>query len=75
MQEYVEKLERDGYCVMEGAFDPAWAEELRVLTDEQFAEATGLIGHWHETKGKTDPGPAFDWERLRRGVERELKRW
>ena len=48
---------------------------LNELTDEEFAAATGLIGHWHETSGKTDPGPAFDWERVRKGVEKELKSW
>ncbi len=45
------------------------------LSDEEFAEFAGLIGHFHETNGKTDPGPAFDWERVRKGVERELRRW
>jgi N-acetyl-anhydromuramyl-L-alanine amidase AmpD len=24
----------------------------------------GLIGHYHLTTAKTDPGPAFDWERV-----------
>ncbi len=40
------------------------------LSDEDFANFQGLIGHYHETNRKTDPGPAFDWERLRRGVEK-----
>ncbi len=43
------------------------------LSDEQFAEFTGYLGHFHERQGKTDPGPAFDWERLRKGVARKLR--
>lgn len=31
---------------------------------------SGLLGHYHITRNKTDPGPAFDWERvLRRAAE------
>ncbi|MBK8978021.1 MAG: N-acetylmuramoyl-L-alanine amidase [Planctomycetes bacterium] len=28
------------------------------------ATFAGILGHWHVTSGKTDPGPALDWERL-----------
>jgi len=34
---------------------------------EAFAGAAafaGLVGHYHLTRGKVDPGPAFDWDRL-----------
>jgi N-acetyl-anhydromuramyl-L-alanine amidase AmpD len=31
----------------------------------------GLVGHYHLTTAKTDPGPAFDWERVL-GAVREL---
>jgi N-acetyl-anhydromuramyl-L-alanine amidase AmpD len=35
-----------------------------VLSDDEYAEFSGLIGHYHLTTGKIDPGPAFDWERV-----------
>ena len=43
------------------------------LSDEEMAAFSGLIGHYHVTDGKVDPGPAFDWERVIRGVRRELR--
>ena len=39
---------------------------------EEQAAFSGFMGHWHETKGKVDPGPAFDWERVLRGARWEL---
>lgn len=35
----------------------------RVLEDAG-AGFEGILGHYHLTKAKVDPGPAFDWERL-----------
>ena len=35
-----------------------------VLTEAEMENFSGLLGHWHITKPKVDPGPAFDWERL-----------
>lgn len=41
-----------------------------VLDDAAFAAHQGVLGHFHVQKNKTDPGPAFDWERvLRRARE------
>jgi len=34
------------------------------LTGEQLAAYRGLLGHYHVTTNKIDPGPAFDWERV-----------
>ena len=34
------------------------------LDDEAQADYHGLIGHYHITRGKVDPGPAFDWDRV-----------
>lgn len=45
-----------------------------VLPDETLAGFSGILGHWHITEGKVDPGPAFDWERLLTGVADELQR-
>jgi N-acetylmuramoyl-L-alanine amidase len=39
--------------------------------DEQLHAWAGLVGHWHITAEKVDPGPAFDWDRLIRALERE----
>jgi len=39
-----------------------------VMDPEALREYSGLLGHWHVSKNKIDPGPAFDWERLLRGV-------
>jgi len=43
------------------------------LTDEQMAAFSGVIGHYHITESKIDPGPAFDWDRLLRGVHQEMR--
>jgi len=43
------------------------------LSDQELADFSGLLGHYHITKDKVDPGPAFDWERVIAGV-RELLR-
>lgn len=42
-----------------------------VLPEEALAGYRGLLGHYHVTRQKSDPGPAFDWERLL-GDVREL---
>jgi N-acetylmuramoyl-L-alanine amidase len=37
---------------------------MTVLTDQEMENFSGLLGHWHITTAKVDPGPAFDWDRL-----------
>lgn len=44
------------------------------LSDEEFAQFHGILGHFHITKDKQDPGPAFDWERFLGLVRAELAR-
>ncbi|MCG3135289.1 MAG: hypothetical protein HMLKMBBP_02853 [Planctomycetes bacterium] len=34
------------------------------LPPEQLAAFRGVLGHFHVTRDKIDPGPAFDWERV-----------
>jgi N-acetyl-anhydromuramyl-L-alanine amidase AmpD len=46
-----------------------------VLSDEQFRSYQGLLGHYHVQTNKTDPGPAFDWQRVLSGARRERARW
>jgi N-acetyl-anhydromuramyl-L-alanine amidase AmpD len=36
----------------------------RAMTPAELAEYQGLLGHWHVTARKVDPGPAFDWDRV-----------
>jgi N-acetyl-anhydromuramyl-L-alanine amidase AmpD len=43
-----------------------------VLSPEELDAWSGLIGHCHITRGKIDPGPAFDWNRVLEGARREL---
>lgn len=43
-----------------------------VLGKDELKAYHGLLGHFHVTTEKVDPGPAFDWERLLAGVRREL---
>jgi len=33
---------------------------------------SGLVGHYHLTTSKVDPGPAFDWARLLGDVRARL---
>lgn len=40
----------------------------RTLTPDEFAAASGLLGHSHVQSDKIDPGPAFDWERVLEAV-------
>ena len=44
----------------------------RAMSAEELAAYHGLLGHYHITTRKFDPGPAFDWERVVAGVRREL---
>ncbi|MEM6572266.1 MAG: peptidoglycan recognition family protein, partial [Planctomycetota bacterium] len=32
------------------------------LTEEEEASFSGIVGHYHVSSQKTDPGPAFDWK-------------
>ncbi len=48
--------------------NPDGTVRTNVLSEEELATWSGLIGHYHVTRGKIDPGPAFDWERLIQGA-------
>jgi len=41
----------------------------RMLNSTQFAEFQGILGHYHVQSNKVDPGPAFQWEKLRRDIQ------
>jgi N-acetyl-anhydromuramyl-L-alanine amidase AmpD len=36
----------------------------RTLTEDELTRYQGLLGHHHIKHSKSDPGPAFDWDRL-----------
>ncbi len=41
-----------------------------VLSPEELKAFEGLLGHYHVTRVKIDPGPAFDWDRVLKGARR-----
>jgi N-acetyl-anhydromuramyl-L-alanine amidase AmpD len=42
--------------------DPDGRVLTRALTDAELERFHGIVGHWHVSSDKLDPGPAFDWE-------------
>jgi N-acetylmuramoyl-L-alanine amidase len=44
-----------------------------ILADEEIEAFSGVLGHYHVSKRKIDPGPAFDWDRLIAGAKRALR--
>jgi N-acetyl-anhydromuramyl-L-alanine amidase AmpD len=46
---------------------------LRKLPDEELERYQGILGHYHIQTNKTDPGPAFQWDRVVGGAK-ELMR-
>ncbi len=44
-----------------------------VLTAEEQKGFSGILGHYHVSGRKQDPGPAFDWERVLVGARRLVK--
>jgi len=52
--------------------DPTAAVLPGLMTAADRVRFAGVVGHHHLTRAKFDPGPAFDWQRLLRGVRSEL---
>ena len=50
--------------------DENGALRTTMLTKEELEGFNGLVGHFHITTQKVDPGPAFDWDRVIAGVRR-----
>jgi N-acetylmuramoyl-L-alanine amidase len=40
------------------------------LTDAQWADYHGVLGHYHIQDDKVDPGPAFDWNKVIEGARK-----
>lgn len=45
----------------------------RTLGAEEWANFSGILGHYHVQHNKGDPGPALDWEFLLAGVREQLQ--
>ncbi len=43
------------------------------LPDADLKAYQGVLGHYHIQTNKTDPGPAFDWEKVINGARSELR--
>ena len=43
------------------------------LTERQWQEFSGVLGHYHVQKNKVDPGPAFNWDKVVNGASELLK--
>jgi N-acetyl-anhydromuramyl-L-alanine amidase AmpD len=56
---------------LEAPRDAAGHVRTNVLTPDELADFHGIVGHYHITTGKVDPGPAFDWERVLKGARRQ----
>ncbi len=52
--------------------DAQGAVRTDALSDQEFSQFRGILGHFHITADKQDPGPAFDWERFLEAVRAEL---
>lgn len=44
-----------------------------VLSEEDWKNFHGVLGHYHVQLNKTDPGPAFDWEKVVGGAARLIE--
>jgi N-acetyl-anhydromuramyl-L-alanine amidase AmpD len=47
----------------------------RVLSREELRDFSGLLGHYHVSQAKLDPGPAFDWEKVLARAKRLTRRY
>ena len=45
----------------------------RKLPDDEWKAYQGVLGHYHVQLNKTDPGPAFDWDKVIGGANRLMQ--
>jgi N-acetyl-anhydromuramyl-L-alanine amidase AmpD len=43
------------------------------LPPQQLNTYQGILGHYHVDTGKTDPGPAFQWDLVINGAKKLMK--
>jgi N-acetyl-anhydromuramyl-L-alanine amidase AmpD len=53
--------------------DDAGNVAAEILPDEELENYRGLLGHFHLTTNKVDPGPAFQWDNVIGGARRLLE--
>lgn len=46
----------------------------KMLPKEDWQEFQGVLGHYHVQRNKTDPGPAFNWEKVVGGAQELLEK-
>lgn len=67
-------------CVVFPRIEPDFPRDAQgfvrtaALSDEEFEDFRGILGHLHVQRNKQDPGPAFDWERFFAEVRTRLDR-
>jgi len=49
-------------CRLEAPRDETGAVVSTVLPESERKAFEGVLGHWHVSAAKVDPGPAFDWD-------------
>ncbi len=52
--------------------DEDGAVTTKTLDEARLKTYSGLIGHYHITKDKVDPGPAFQWERVLGNARKQM---
>lgn len=45
-----------------------------MLTEQEWKDFHGVLGHYHVQLNKTDPGPAFDWQKVICGAQKLLNK-
>lgn len=53
--------------------DPLDRPRTDLVTAEEMKGYSGLVGHYHLTQRKTDPGPALNWDRVLDGARKALR--
>ncbi|MCE9635928.1 MAG: N-acetylmuramoyl-L-alanine amidase [Planctomycetes bacterium] len=54
--------------------DASGAVRDDALESSELTAFRGVLGHFHVQRDKTDPGPAFDWERISRALSAPVAR-
>jgi N-acetylmuramoyl-L-alanine amidase len=44
-----------------------------ILSDDEFQQFRGVLGHYHVQTNKVDPGPAFQWDRVIGGAQNLIR--
>jgi N-acetylmuramoyl-L-alanine amidase len=53
--------------------DDGGALKTTLMTPDELSAFSGVLGHYHVSKVKVDPGPALNWDRLMDGARRAAR--